>query len=145
MSTRAQVRAFRDEWAAETGEPLTLAAAEVLMDRQADARYEAQQGGGGIAAFVVCDLVSTPHPEQVACINPGDEDPAKHDDVLWERAGDVLPRDLDPDGLGPIPEDPADRYGTPEHEAWLIQMEREDDAFDGALRAEVRFDESGEG
>lgn len=43
QTKREQVRKFRDSWVRETGEPMSLAVAAVLMDRQADAQVHRER------------------------------------------------------------------------------------------------------
>ena len=54
---------------------------------------------------------------------------ASHEDDSWAEAAYLNDEDDDTDGLHPSfvdDRDPSERYGSPEHEAWLIMLEREE-------------------
>jgi hypothetical protein len=97
VTTRAAlVRAIRDNYTAETCEPgerpVSLATAEVLLDRLLEAEYQRIAGG-------VYDR------------------PIERLELSYEQM-----QDPDPERF--FPRDPIEVYGTPEHEAWLLEMER---------------------
>lgn len=95
------IRAIAEEYTVETGEFHSLADAELMLDGMLEAEYQKIAGGEATKAVR----------EQARIVTS----------TVIERYGDALTRLADED------REPIDRYGTLEHEAWLIEMERRDD------------------
>lgn len=96
---RDLLRAIRDEYARETGEPYTLFDAELMLDGMLEAEYQRIEGGA----------YDRPSPEPSDAMNfrhPSTCDCEQCEDPRGEQRPDI------------------EVYGTPEHEAWLMDLER---------------------
>lgn len=100
----AEIRAFQDDWQENTGERPTRAVAEVLMDREAEARYQIEASGGNeMPAIEICyDWCPDYDGAQMMnyCLSCGQPFGSTHEEPIGILQGPVIPTDECPEYCG---------------------------------------------